>query len=314
MPKFLKQNLSLKVLCLLISVILWGALKYTAPVDFRNIYHTSLYIPVSFVNEPEGLVVSTRDETVLAEIKGSPDLLSALSPGQFSAEADLNGLKKGISTVDLDVKFPPGVTLTKLQPSRINVTLEPYKSIPMKISLESFGQPAFGYSVTGYQISPERVGVSGAESAVNMVDKLLVEANVQGINAYTTFRLPIAAYDKSGNELSNVIISPAFVSASFQVSRGYRVQSVSVVPIFSGNLPNDYELSKVTLVPPVVSLRIPDGVKFEADTIDTLPIDLSGLTKNDVRKIDLDLPDKVSVIKDASIKIYFVVTKKEKKK
>lgn len=312
MPKFLKQNLSLKIICVLIGIALWGSLKYTVPLDYRNQYQTSMYVPIVYMNEPEGLKVIPSEEQVLAEIKGSPEFLSTVSPSQFSASVDLKGLSKGVHTQEVRLKFPPGVTVTRIQPSRVKVTLETFKSTPLPITLEVKGSPAFGYSVQSTKVVPDTASVSGSVTDVEKVRSVVVGVDVSDLNSYSRFYLPLRACDDAGRAVNGVALSPQMGTVLVKVGPGYRIQTVNVAPSIEGAPPDGFEIAKVSAVPPMISVRVPEGVEFKSDFVKTAPIDVSGIKGAYSEKVRMDLPDRISIAGNESVKVFVNMRKKGK--
>ena len=91
--KLLKQNLGLKILSIVISIALWASLKYTSPASLYNYYQTSLYVPVKYVNAPEGLVPVHTDEQVLIELKGDPAKIASISSSNSSFGRTVNAFR-----------------------------------------------------------------------------------------------------------------------------------------------------------------------------------------------------------------------------
>lgn len=311
--KLLKQNLGLKILSIVISIVLWASLKYTSPASLYNYYQTSLYVPVKYVNAPEGLVPVHTDDQVLIELKGDPAKIASISSSDFSAVVDMSNCKKGDNTVDVTLKSPPEITITNVQPSKINFELEEYSSIQIPISLRTTGVPSTGYKLSSSKVIPDEITISGPISSIKKVKKVLADVDISGINTSTKFFIPLKAFDAVGNSLDDIILIPSNVSIMCNVDRGFRVQTVSVIPDFTGDLPDDVDIKLIDVEPDVVSLKIPDGVNFKSNIIKTRVIDLTSVSKNLEQKVKLNLPEGVSAIDSNIVKVNIVVNKKGNK-
>ena len=309
----LKQNLGLKILSLVISIILWASLKYTSPVSLYNYYQTSLYVPIKYVNTPEGFVAIHTDDKVLIELKAQPAKVASISSSNFSAVVDLSNCKLGNNTVDVDLKFPPEVTITNVQPAKVNLDLEEYSSMQIPISLRITGVPSNGYKLNSSKVIPEEVTVSGSVSSIKKVKKILADVDVSGINTSTKFFIPLQAFDSLGNNLDDVSLTPSNVSIMCNVDRGFKIQTVSVVPMFTGDIPDDIDIKSIDVEPDVVSLKIPNGVSFTSNNVKTRVIDLSSVKKNIEQIIKLDLPEGVSAVDSNIVKVNIVVSRKGNK-
>ena len=306
----LKQNLGLKIFSIFISIALWASIKYTSPATLYNYYQTSLYVPVKYVNAPEGLVPVHTDEQILIELKGEPAKIASISSSDFSAVVDMSNCKKGNNTVDVTLKFPPEITITNVQPSKINFELEEYTSIQIPISLRTTGVPSSGYKLASSKVFPDEVTISGPISSTNKVKKILADVDISGINTSTKFFIPLKAFDSLGNPLDDVHLLPANVSVVCHVDRGFRVQTVSVIPSFKGDIPNDIVIKSIDVEPDVVSLKIPDGVNFASNNVKTRVINLDNIKKNLEQEVKLQLPDGVSAVNSNIVKVNIIVNKK----
>lgn len=310
MPKFLRQNLGLKILCLVISVVMWGALRYTAPIDYKTMYQTSMYVPVTYSNVPDGFVPSSKEEHVLAEIKGSPEILSMISPSQFAASLDLTGLKEGTHTLDVKIKFPPGVTITKLQPAKITFVLERFKSVELPVKLSVSGNPAFGYSVKRTSAIPSEIRISGSESKISQISSVCAEANISDMNSFTRFSLPVRVLDKQGNDISGLTVSDERIIASVNITPGYKIRHLAVLPLYEGELPEGMEIDRIAIVPEFVMARINEDSGFKSDYINSEPIDLNSLTARNSFVRALKFPKGVSPADIDKVKVFITLKKK----
>ena len=306
----LKQNLAIKIISVLISIALWASLKYTSPVSLYNYYQTSLYVPIKYVNIPEGFVAVHADDKVLIELKAQPAKAASITSSNFSATVDLSNCKVGNNTVDVELKIPPEVTVTNVQPSKINFDLEEYSSIQIPVSLRLSGSPASGYKISSYKIFPDEVTISGSISSIKKVKKILADVDIAGINTTTKFFTPLQAFDSLGKTLDDITLLPTNVSVICNVDRGFRIQNVSVIPNFTGDLPDDIEIKSIDVEPDVVSLKIPDGVNFNSNTVKTRVVNLDTLKKNYEQNIKLELPDGVSPVDSNLVKVNIIVKKK----
>ena len=311
--KLLKQNLGLKILSIVISIALWASLKYTSPASLYNYYQTSLYVPVKYVNAPEGLVPVHTDEQVLIELKGDPAKIASISSSDFSAVVDMSNCKKGDNTVDVTLKCPPEITITNVQPSKINFELEEYSSIQVPISLRTTGVPSTGYKLSSSKVYPDEITISGSVSSIKKVKKILADVDISGINTTTKFFIPLQACDYMGNTVNDINLMPTNVSVVCNVDRGFRIQTVSVIPDFIGDVSDDIDIKLIDVTPDVISLKIPDGVNFKSNVIKTRAIDLTSVRKNLEQEIKLNLPEGVSAIDSNIVKVNIIVNKKGNK-
>lgn len=173
---YVLENTGLKVLALLITAVLWLS------VASRPVTQVALNgVQIELFNLPESpsLTVS-KFETLTARVylEGPRDVLDALRAGQVTVTADMSNVEPGVRVIPLRVepnRVPPNVRVKDIEPRSIRVTVERVieKEVPVVPRFE--GQPAPGYGVVDWQIVPETVRISGAESLARDITEVSTE-------------------------------------------------------------------------------------------------------------------------------------------
>ncbi|MHC1697435.1 MAG: CdaR family protein [Geobacteraceae bacterium] len=119
--RMLVNNLSLKLLALLLAVSLW--LLATGAKDSERDFS----IPLTLRNLPAGLAVADPlPETVEVTVSGPKIRLLGLRAEAMSLALDLRNLREGTVTfsgMEKRLRIPPGITVMRLYPSVIDVKL-----------------------------------------------------------------------------------------------------------------------------------------------------------------------------------------------
>jgi YbbR domain-containing protein len=119
--KALVNNLSLKLLALLLAGALW--LLATGAKDSER----DLSIPLSIRNLPAGLTVAgTLPATVEVTVAGPKIRLLGLRSQEMSLSLDLSNLHEGTVTfsgMENRLRIPPGIVVMRLYPSVVDVKL-----------------------------------------------------------------------------------------------------------------------------------------------------------------------------------------------
>lgn len=120
------RHWELKLLALGFSIALWFFVMTSEKSDLI------LSAPLEFERVPVGLAVTgERPDSVDVQLHGLRGTLARLSPDQIRARVNLSGVAAGETTVRLlpeQVAVPLGVTVIRVNPSRITVTLRPVSS------------------------------------------------------------------------------------------------------------------------------------------------------------------------------------------
>jgi YbbR domain-containing protein len=191
---YVLENTGLKVLALLITGVLWlsVASRPVSRVTLRD-------VPIEFRNLKDSprLTVSKADSVVAQVfVEGPRDSIDALRSGEVTVVADMTDVEAGVRVIRLKLetgRLPANVTARDIEPRTIGVTVERVieKEVPVVPNLEGHLPP--GYEIIHWQITPQTVRVSGAESQMRDVTELSTET-VSLTGKTEPFSGPVAIY------------------------------------------------------------------------------------------------------------------------
>jgi len=160
----------LKLAALVMATVLWFWVITSEKTDL------TVVAAVDLDAVPAGLeVVGGRSETVDVELHGLRSVLARLGPDRVRARASLAGAHAGSSMVRLSpnhVIVPAGVSVIRVQPSRVQVTLEPSRQVQVPVVPKLVGTVRDGYRVTRVTVTPPEVAIEGPQSIVSRVARL----------------------------------------------------------------------------------------------------------------------------------------------
>jgi YbbR-like protein len=132
--RFVTRHWELKLLALAFSFALWLFVMTSEKTDLI------LSAPVEFDGLPPGMIIAGgRPETVDVQIHGLRGTLARLGPDQVKARVNLLGAGTGEVTLRLlpeQVAVPAGVTVIRISPSSIRVTLSSSRSSRPRLARE----------------------------------------------------------------------------------------------------------------------------------------------------------------------------------
>jgi len=164
------RNPGWKLLSVLLAYLFWLAV-----ISERQAIR-QIDVPVRFEHLHDSLALLREGpSTVVVRVQGADPLIKALDPPDLEAHLDLSGLGVGTHLIRLSPDGPqvvvkkPGLKVTEVYPSALEVRLEPKASalVPVKVTL--VGAPAPGYEVSEQRVEPPRVRVEGPQSAVQAI-------------------------------------------------------------------------------------------------------------------------------------------------
>lgn len=187
------NNLHLKIAALLIAVFLWLS------IVTGEIQEISMYVPVKLINIPKGYVAVTDEHLINVHAKGPKSLVSEEKFSDVSIDIDVSNMKPGYTDAIItqsEIKMPPGLQVTDIQPSHIEIIVDSLIMKNMKVAPTFIGEPAPGYKVGSVTVYPDDVKVKAARSKIadlNTVETLPV--NLSGKKDPITYSIGLKSYE-----------------------------------------------------------------------------------------------------------------------
>ncbi len=159
------DNWGIKLLSLCISLTLWFYVTSKGKTEM------TLTVPLELRNVPQSLaVVGNVTGTLEVRVQGQELALRDITIGKrvFCA-LDLSTATPGENVLPItpdEIRRPSGVSITHLSPTEVRVRLDPIIQKTLRVRAKLRGDPAPGFRVVKVVVSPRRLTVVGAESAV----------------------------------------------------------------------------------------------------------------------------------------------------
>jgi YbbR domain-containing protein len=158
----LGRNKGLKLLSFFLAVMLWFA------VGGEERTETTLNLQLELVNlNPALMIVSEVPPHIQVQVTGPRSIIRSLSQSRLVHTVDLAGLKAGSHTILLGpsaFSFPRGITVSRVQPNPLNLTLAKTATRTLAVQPLLTGNPPEGYEVKSVKVRPDHVTVKGVES------------------------------------------------------------------------------------------------------------------------------------------------------
>jgi YbbR domain-containing protein len=166
-------KLSLKIISLLLAVFLWFF------VIGRRSSEIGLEVPVRFENLPESLVIVNNPATHLeVRVQGPRTFLSSLDPTRVNLSLDLSAAKAGRSSYHIfpeQIVLSRGLRVSRINPSEVSFEFSPVVTRELLVRTKTEGDCARGYKISQINVSPARVGLTGAAQELNRIDSVETE-------------------------------------------------------------------------------------------------------------------------------------------
>lgn len=243
------DNLGLKILAVLCSVILWLVVINIEDPVIRKKFSD---IPVKITNTDaitdQGKVFEVLDDTDLIDVTvtAKRSVMSTITRDSIVATADMNELTF-MNTVR--IKLATNENNDSLENIRadvenLKVNVEDVKRVQMVIETTTDGEPGDGYMLGEVSTDQNLVRLSGPESRISKVARASVEVSVEGITTSIKADYPIHLYDEDGNEIEDKSITKSINSITVSATILQKKQ----VPLrfsISGDAAEGYEATGV---------------------------------------------------------------------
>ncbi len=330
MKKNMINKFTLKILSLIIAVLIWLLVRN---VDDPIIVRTFYEIPVTIENASYfaenleiPLLVDGKD-TVKVRIKGARSVVSKLKKTDITAVADMTQI---ISKDTIPIMVPVEVTCTGIsdsditvRPGNIQVDIEKQKSVEKTIAVSTGDtQPDKDYEIGSLKANPEKVTISGPETIIDKIDKVVALIDVSGRKeSNVEIKSQLKIYDKNLDELSpkqleylnlkEISDNTIKIQAQFWKVK----QNVKIKAEYSGEPMRGYEVDSINLVPDTISVAGTDEalkkLEEEGNTLE-IPgkyIDVTDKTADFEENIDLNelLSEDLKLVRDLNSSVIATV-------
>lgn len=305
--EMIMKDIGWKLLSVCIAVGLWFmVINIENPIENRN-YTTQIKFENEEALAEQGLVITNleelKDTNVTIKVRGERMALDRLSQYRNYIQATVD-LKKATASAGngeyvslyIEVKLPSnagdGFEIMSKDPAFVPVKVENLVSVERNVEAVVNGQAGSGYVVSKPVVTPETVKISGAESAVNMVNSVEAAVTIDSPDKDITVNADLVAYDKDGNVVSGITFSQNQVKVKVGISKSKRVPVKATI---QGTPAEGYTVENISCDPQYIDITGTDSVLQEISEI-TLPVvNVNGRTANVETVYDIDdiLPENV---------------------
>lgn len=269
----------------------------------------ALTIPVEVVSSPAGLVVVSEQPQIQVRVRMPSESWSLLRTGSFRATADASNASPGVNELPVRVEtLEPRVRQVDPVPPLVNVVVEEVSERIMPVRLNILGNVPFGYAYSTPRIAPENVTVSGASSAVQRVDSIVVDIRLDGLTVSLNATYAPRPLDARGTEVRAVRVNPSTVNVEVPVAQQVGYKEVGVRPVVRGRVSPGYLLQPVEVEPATVTVVGSPAALSNVSFVDTEPVDVSNLSSSVVRRVQVVPPTGLTLLQPQPVSLTIRVT------
>jgi YbbR domain-containing protein len=295
MSKERNNDVTLKIFALIIAIILWSYVMSEVNPRITKEYKN---IKVNFSNieslETQGLVVmEPKEVNIRITIAGRRSDVIKVSEKDIIASVDLNGYKEGNVKVPVYIEVPNEVKIVDYSPKEILFKFDRLVRKESPVNVKTTGKLPEGYVLGDPKIKPQSVYIEGARSWVNAVSKVIALVDVTGKTTDISVTVPIKLVDDKGEDVRGVEKEQNVVDIFIPV---YQAKKVPIELQTENQLPDNYEIMDINITPSTVELKGKKENLKDINSIKTKPVDINSLIGNKNVLVDLEIPEKVSLV------------------
>lgn len=297
-----------------LSIIL-GLIVWLIAVNQENPIIQQPYserLPVTVRGLPSDLlpVQDLSNESVQVVIQAPRNSWDNLSSSDFTAYIDLSGLDAGTHEVGVNVEVvDPQVRIISIQRPALRVQLDQVveKSVPVRV--EVMDTTAFGYDYQEPFVEPSQVRVSGPETQVDQVTMAKAEVYLRSAKSQVERNTQVSPQNTQGQVVPRVSVEPAQVHVVVPVEQWPGRKEVAVRVNLVGQPSAGYRLASVRVNPSTVVLLGSTGVLEDVPGfVETEPVTLEGATGEIQRRLNLLVPEGVTVLEGNAVDVTATIT------
>lgn len=206
----LKNNLGLKIIAVIFSVLLWWlVVNIDDPMDTKQyIVNVSVINTEVITNAGKSFQILDNTNSATVTVKARRKILGEIKTSHIIATADLREMQD--SSVPIRIKiagFEGNYEAVTAYPQNIQVSVENTQKKTFPITAVATGTPRDGYVVGGMTVSPQSVDISGPESMVKKISKVVAKVDVSEISSDTTMETELIYYDAAENRIDKTLLS-----------------------------------------------------------------------------------------------------------
>ena len=220
--------------------------------------------------------------TISVTVKAKRSILNKIKTDDIRATADMKNLDvRTRSLIPIDISIPSyaGRFEATANPINLRVSIELGKSETFPITATSSGTPRDGYQVGELKANPEKIKISGPESVIDSIDKVVALVDVSGQSKDEEKEAELILYDNNGKIIDSTQIENNLGDEGLKV-KITMLQTKSIPVEFDTSLigtASGYHFSGISIQPESIQIV---GTEEQLETVDSIEIPAEELAED----------------------------------
>ena len=234
MKERIMNNLGLKILAILCSVVLWFiVMNISDPDGSRTFYDVQVILTNESIVTDQNKVYEIMEGTdkVDVTVTAKRSILDRINASDIRVVADFSNLTLS-NTIDLQLStaiYNSSLTNIKADVTSMKLEVEDKIQRQFRILATTSGELDTDYMIGSVTTDANLVNISGAESIINQVDHVEASVNVSGMISNINTKADLKFYNKEGELLdgSKITKNISSVLVSVEILQTKKVQLVA---------------------------------------------------------------------------------------
>lgn len=291
-----KKDNMMKVISLIIALLLWSyVMSEVNPTITRTFYNIPVvYRNLSDMKDKNLFLMSPEEVFIDITVKGKRKSVNEMSEKDISASIDLSNVSAGGKSMPIDVQLADDMILIdNRNPESVTLEVDEMVEKELPIEVEVSGEMSDGYILDQVTKNDEKASVRGPKTSIDSIYSLVAEVDISGRKESNLINVPIKAYDKDKNIISEVTVEPDISEVQLNI---YKTKNVPIEVKLTEDIPEDFLKERVEVTPATVLLSGESKDLDKIKTITTSQISPSDLLESKTIPISLNIPEGVKLI------------------
>lgn len=303
----LTKNLKLKIIAVLFAAGLW-----MISININDPYQSKDYsVEVQLLNmniltsAGKYVEVANNTDEIIVKVKGNRSVMDTFSTANIVATADLSEMDENNQVpIKLSAIKTNGSKIESIRSnnSYVNVKVENIRRVQKSLEVVTRNAPAEGYILGKISTEQNALRISGPESAVALVDKVVVNFDLANASEDVSMILPVELYDAEGNRINDNRLSTSIKEVQC-VATILATKEIPLVFTIKGNAAKGYKYTgEIQSDPDTIVIAAKNsvlrGIK-KLEIKDVIDIDKAKSNVTEIVDVKEYLPENV-ILADAS--------------
>jgi len=292
------RNWHLKLSALLLATVLYTGLVYTGSFTDSSVQVRVEQVEVS----PDVFVLSAEPGVVEVQYRVSNEQAGGVTPEDFVVTVDIGAydLERAPEPQELRLEvraLKDGLEDLSIVPETVRVAVDQVEARSVAVEVDRGTIPE-GLEIDEPVLSAETVEVRGPASVVSQVDRAVAFVDIPASGINVNEPVPLTLVDIGGQPVGagQLEVDPEVVSVQIEVRAVETETTVAVRPnIEAGTPAPGFALEAVRVEPAYVTIVGLPEVLEAITSVTTEPISIEGLSADETREVELQLPDDIAL-------------------